>query len=452
MNPSIFRQYDIRGVVEQDLTSPVTIKIGRAFGSYIRRRGGKSVIVGGDNRLHTRSLCKRLIGGIRSTGCDVIELGTVPTPALYFADIELDADGSVQVTGSHNPAEFNGFKLSHCHASVFGENIQELKRMIEENDFVNEAQGKYEEKEIMSDYQDMIVGKVKLERPLKVALDAGNATASLIAPRVMRALGCEVVELYCEPDGTFPNHHPDPTVPENLVDLIALVKETKADAGIAYDGDSDRIGVVNEKGEILWGDQLLALYAREILAEGPAPIIFEVKCSTALIEDIRRHGGKPVMWRTGHSLIKKKMKEMNSPLAGEMSGHIFFKHQYYGFDDAIYATARLLRIMAADKRPLSDLLSDLPRYPSTPEIRIDCPDHIKFEAVNRILDQFKQTHQVIDVDGMRVLFEDGSWGLVRASNTQPVLVLRFEAKSEERLQAIKKEIEGKLCQIVDMLR
>lgn len=450
MNPNIFRQYDIRGHAQNDLTPAVVQNIGRAFGTLVRRTNQHKVAVGGDNRVHTETLKAHLIKGLRASGCHVIDVGIVPTPALYFADYELNPDAAIQVTGSHNPPEYNGFKMTLNHASVYGDQIQELRRMIEEND-LSTGEGGYETHDILPAYHDMIVSKVNLARPLKVVLDAGNATASLIAPKIMRSLGCDVIELFCEPDGRFPNHHPDPTIPENLTELIATVKAEKADVGVAYDGDSDRIGVVNEQGQILWGDQLLALYAREILTEGAAPIIFEVKCSVALIDDIRKHGGEPVMWRTGHSLIKKKMKELNSPLAGEMSGHIFFKHEYYGFDDAIYATARLLRIMSRTDQPLSQILADLPRYPSTPEIRMDCPDDIKFAAVEKLKAEYQKDHEVIDVDGMRITYPDGSWGLVRASNTQPVLVLRFEARSEDRMLSIKKEVEEKLKAVIASL-
>ncbi len=450
MNPAIFRQYDIRGVIDTDLTSVVAESLGRAFGTYVRRKKLKTVAVGGDNRLHTDMLKAPFMAGLQACGCKVIDIGTVPTPTLYYAHFSLDSDAAVQITGSHNPAEFNGFKMVLQRESFYGDQIQELARICRENNFVS-GSGSYRQESMLSAYHDMIVDKIKLARPLKVVLDAGNGTAGFIAPQIMRSLGCEVVELYCEPDGRFPNHHPDPTVPENLRDLIAKVRETGADAGIAYDGDSDRLGVVNEHGEILWGDQLLALYAREILQEGPAPIIFEVKCSTALIEDIRKHGGEPVMWRTGHSLIKKKMKELNSPLAGEMSGHIFFKHEYFGFDDAIYATARLLRILSKSNEPLSGLLSDLPSYPSTPEIRFDCPDDIKFKAVAKLKEVFTGDFELIDVDGMRVVYPDGAWGLVRASNTQPVLVMRFEARTIERMEAIKHEMETKLREVITRL-
>lgn len=448
MNPAIFRQYDIRGVVDVDLTVDAAEKLGQAFGTYAQRHDALTVSVSRDNRRHGQKLKSAFIGGLLTTGCQVIDIGVLPTPVNYFAHFELPTDASVQITGSHNPAEFNGFKMNLNQAAVYGNAIQELRRIIETDVFLIRNDGILTDREVLSDYHHMMVSKIKLDRPLKVVLDGGNGTAGLIAPQIIKSLGCDVIELYCEPDGTYPNHHPDPTVAENLTDLIATVKEVGADAGIAYDGDSDRIGVVNEKGDILWGDQLLALFAREVLQDGPAPILFEVKCSVALIDDIKKHGGEPVMYKTGHSLIKKKMKEIGSPLAGEMSGHIFIKHDYYGFDDAIYASARLLRIMSRTDQPLSALLADLPRYPSTPEIRSDCPDEIKFSVVDELKVHFQAKYEVIDVDGMRIVFDDGSWALVRASNTQPVLVSRFEARSEQRLGEIRLEVENELQRVM----
>ncbi|WP_456433054.1 phosphomannomutase/phosphoglucomutase [Thermosulfuriphilus sp.] len=447
VNPLIFREYDIRGKVDEDLTEEVIRSIGQAFGTAVKRAGGRKVTCGRDGRLSSETYQKALIAGILSTGIDVIDIGLCPTPLMYFSLFHLDTDGGIQVTGSHNPPEFNGFKICIGKETIYGPKIQELRGLIEAENFES-GQGSLSTYGIIPAYKDWIKKDIKISRPLKVVLDAGNGVAGLTAPDLFRELGCEVVELYCEVDGTFPNHFPDPTVPDNIKELRAKVVEVSADLGVGYDGDGDRIGVVDEAGNILFGDQLLIIFARDILKRHPgAAIIGEVKCSQVLYDDIARHGGRPIMWKTGHSLIKKKMKEEKALLAGEMSGHIFFADRFFGFDDAVYASLRLAEILASDDRPLSSFLADLPKTYSTPEIRVPCPDEKKFAIVERLKEYFKSHYEVIDVDGVRVIFPDG-WGLVRASNTQPVLVLRFEALSQERLEEIKKLIEEKVKELL----
>ena len=439
MNPHMFREYDIRGRVDRDLDADTVRGIGRAYGSMIGDGKERTVAVGMDVRESSPVLAQALVEGIASTGVHVRFLGTVPTPAVYFAVHHDDLDGAVQVTGSHNPTEYNGFKMMQGKDSFFGEKIQELRRRIESGSY-RQGQGKVEEREIRDEYLDAMVRGLRSRRKLKVVLDAGNGCAGDLAPRLMERLGCEVECLYCEPDGSFPNHIPGPTLPETLETLRARVRETGADVGLAYDGDADRLGALDETGRIVWGDQLLALFSREVLRRRPgASILFEVKCSQALIDDIQAHGGRPIMTRTGHSLIKAAMKHNGSPLAGEMSGHLFFADDWYGFDDAIYASGRLVQMLAAQHRPFSALVDDLPRYHATPEIRIACPDEKKFAVVEQVREHFRPTHDVVDVDGARVLFPEG-WGLVRASNTQPVLVLRAEGATPEARDAIAAEL------------
>jgi phosphomannomutase/phosphoglucomutase len=356
------------------------------------------------------------------------------------------AGGGIMITGSHNPAEYNGFKTSVGKSSLYGDGIRAVRDLIERGDFES-GQGSIREQRILPEYLGRIAEKIVPPRGLTVVVDAGNGVAGPHAPNLLETLGCTVHKIFCEPDGRFPNHHPDPTVAGNLKDLIAKVRETGADLGIAFDGDADRIGAVDEKGNILWGDRLLALFARDVLLDGPATIIFEVKCSKGLIEDILAHGGTPLMWRTGHSLIKQKMKETGAQLAGEMSGHMFFAHRWYGFDDALYAAARLVEIVAKEDAPLSEIMATIPSYPSTPELRVPCPEESKFEVVREITEHFRKTHPIIDVDGVRVDFGDG-WGLVRASNTTPLLILRFEADTETRLAEIRGIVETKLAEIM----
>lgn len=446
MNPAIFREYDIRGIVDKDLNEDVAFDIGLAYGTMVRQKDLKEVTVGRDGRLSSEKLQKALVNGILDTGCNVTDIGLCPTPLLYFSVLHLKKDGGVQVTGSHNPPDFNGFKIGIGKETLHGDAIQELKHIIEQRAFVP-GKGSLSNYDIVPPYQEFITKSISIPRPMKVVIDAGNGTGGVIAPDIFRSLGCDVTPLFCELDGTFPNHWPDPTVPENLRDLQRTVVMQKAAFGVAYDGDADRLGVVDNKGNILFGDQLMILFSRQILKEHPgATIIGEVKCSRTLYEDIARQGGKPVMWKAGHSLIKSKMRQEGALLAGEMSGHIFFADRYFGFDDAIYASLRLAEIVANSDRPLNELLSDVPKTYFTPEIRVPCSDETKFGLVEKAKNYFKQHYQTIDTDGVRINFDDG-WALIRASNTQPVLVLRFEASNPEGLSEIKDLVEEKLREL-----
>jgi phosphomannomutase/phosphoglucomutase len=443
INPQIYREYDIRGVVDKDLTPEIVRRLGQGFGTYMANRGHFKLVVGRDGRLSSKTFKEALVEGLISTGCDIVDIGLCPTPVYYFSIFHLDRDGGMMVTGSHNPPEFNGFKVSVGRSTIFGEEIQKLGQLIDKGKFIT-GKGKVLDKEIVRPYQDYIKKDIKLERKMRVVIDAGNGTAGVVAGPLLRDLGCEVEELYCEIDGRFPNHFPDPTIPENLKNLTDRVKKLRADVGIGYDGDGDRIGVVDDQGNIIWGDQLMILFSREILNEKKgATFVAEVKCSQNLFDDVEKHGGKALMWKTGHSLIKEKMKEEKAVLGGEMSGHIFFADRYFGYDDAIYASCRLIELLSRKGKKLSQLLDDVPKTQITPEIRVDCPDEIKFKVVGRVKEELRKDHPIIDVDGVRVRFEDG-WGLVRASNTQPVLVLRFEAMTEKRLQEIRKLVEDKV--------
>jgi phosphomannomutase/phosphoglucomutase len=450
INPSIFREYDIRGVADRDLTDETARAIGRAFGTLLVRKGGKKVAVGRDARLSSTRLFTALTDGLRQTGLEAVEVGVCPTPLLYYALHRLPVDGGVMITGSHNPKEYNGFKLCLGTETLHGPAVQEIHAMIRSGDFVTRSAGGISKSEIIPPYIEELKQRFSAVPAggLKVVLDSGNGTAGPVAPAVLRGMGCEVIELFSEPDGRFPNHHPDPTLPENLTHLIAEVRNRKADVGIGYDGDSDRIGAVDEKGEVLFGDRLTLLFARAVLEERPgATIISEVKATHLLYQDVEKRGGKGVMWKAGHSLIKAKMRELKAELGGEMSGHIFFADRYYGYDDAIYASCRLVEILAKARRPLSALLSDLPETFATPEIRVDCPDDRKFSVVERLKQRLSKPgsglniKELIDVDGVRLVFEDG-WALIRASNTQPALVLRFEADTPERLNEIRRVTEG----------
>ncbi|NKE70969.1 phosphomannomutase/phosphoglucomutase [Candidatus Manganitrophus noduliformans] len=445
---SIFREYDIRGVYGTVLTEKVAEEIGKAFATLIRRSGGKKISLGYDIRLSSPSLREALLAGLLSTGIDVVDIGACPTPVLYFSLFNLQVDGGVMITASHNPAEFNGFKLCRGKGTLFGAEIQQVRTMAESGDF---DRGKGEltfERDFLSVYLNYFVKHFGSFRSKKVVVDCGNAAAALIAPRIMEKLGCEVIPLYCEPDGRFPNHHPDPTVPENIADLIECVRKERADVGIAFDGDGDRLGAVDEKGEIIWGDKLTLLFATDILKRNPgATIISEVKASQVLYDEISRLGGNGIMWKTGHSLIKSKMKETGALLAGEMSGHLFFADRYFGYDDAIYAGCRLVEILVKENRPLSSFFIDLPKTYVTPEIRVDCPDDRKFAVVEKCREYFSGKYKTVDIDGVRVLFEDG-WGLIRASNTQPALVLRFEASSGIRVTEIQEYVNGLLAKLI----
>ncbi|CAN5330178.1 phosphomannomutase/phosphoglucomutase [soil metagenome] len=449
MNENIFREYDIRGIVGQDLTDETVTTLGQAIGTFFRQNGAKRIAVGYDARESGTRFRDLLVKGFNKTGCDAVLIGRVPTQVLYHTVFTKDVDGGVMITGSHNPPEYNGFKICLGKQTLFGSQIQEIKQIALAGNFA-EGKGTSENLEVLADYERDILSKINLgSRKLKAVVDGGNGMGGITGVPVYEKLGVELVKLYTEPDSNFPNHHPDPTVTENLQDTIKAIKETGADLGIAFDGDGDRIGVVDENGRIIWGDELMVLLSREILKEKPnATIIAEVKCSQNLFDDIEKHGGKPLMWKAGHSLIKAKMKETNAALAGEMSGHIFFADRFYGFDDATYAGARVLEILSKTEKTLSELLSDLPETFSTPELRVDCADERKFEIVQKIADEFAKTNEVITIDGARILFENG-WGLVRASNTQAILVLRFEADSEEHLKKIRETVEKRVNDLIE---
>jgi phosphomannomutase/phosphoglucomutase len=445
LNPLIFREYDVRGVFPADLDDQTVHFLGLGFGSKIVRAGGKKITLGCDVRLSSPHLKEVLLGGLTEAGLEVLDLGVVPTPLLYFSIHHYGVDGGVMITGSHNPPEYNGFKLNVGYDSIYGEEIQQLRKQIEAEDFIRTAQpGRVTKENVIPIYQEYLRKNLNIDQPIRLVLDCGNGCAGLVAPKLFGDMGCLVEVLYGEPDGHFPHHHPDPTIPANLKDLIHKTKTLGYDLGIAYDGDADRIGVVDNLGNILWGDQLMVIFSRAILKKNPgAAIIGEVKSSQNLYNDIAQHGGRPIMWKTGHSLIKKKMREEKALLAGEMSGHIFFNDRYFGFDDAIYASGRLLEILCQEARPLAQLLWGLPKVYNSPEIRVDCPDEVKFELVEKMKRYFESKYEVIAVDGVRVTFPSG-WGLVRASNTQPAIVMRFEADSPEKLAEISSLIQTKL--------
>ena len=440
----IFRQYDIRGVVDADLTVDAAHAIGGAYAALMGERGVTGeVAVGRDNRPSGDKLRDALVDGLTGAGVRVVDIGVVPTPVLYWSLHHLPVIGGIQITGSHNPPEYNGLKLCFGTESLHGHDLQHLLALIRAN-AAPKGQGAVRHEDLIGRYvADVVERTGPLARPMKIVYDCGNGVGALVAPQLMRALGVDAVGLFTESDGTFPNHHPDPTAPENLQDLIAAVKREGAELGVAFDGDADRIGLVDDQGRIIWGDHILILYARDVLERTGKgqPIIFDVKCSQALTDEIARAGGTPVMWKTGHSLIKDKMKEQHAPLGGEMSGHMFFSEGFYGHDDALYGAARLLRIVAGSGHTVRELLADVPAFVSTPEIRVECGDDRKFELVERAVAHFRSTHDVLDVDGVRVLFGDG-WGLIRASNTQPILVTRYEARSAERLAVIRNEMES----------
>lgn len=442
VKPEIFRQYDIRGIAGEELTESIAAAIGKAFGTITIRDGEKRAVVGCDNRTSSEPLKNALLRGITSTGVNVIDCGTVITPTLYYSRILFGTNAGIMVTASHNPPQYNGFKICSVDGgTMYGSHLQNLKEMIEQEDFLS-GEGKAKKADIKEHYIDMITDKVKLGRKkLKVAIDCANGTASLFAGQLFNKLGCEVIPIFCKSDPSFPNHHPDPVKKENLAHLIDTVFKNRADLGIGFDGDGDRLGVIDDKGNIIWGDQLMILFWREIMPKYPgAKAIVEVKCSQALVDEIKKLGGEPIFYKTGHSLIKAKMKEIGAVFTGEMSGHMFFADEYFGYDDALYAAARLLKILSYTDKPLSELLSDVNRYYSTPELRIHSSDSMKFEEVEKVRIYFKQKHiPMIEVDGVRALFEHG-WGLVRASNTGPEIIARCESKYPEGLEEIKEEI------------
>ena len=443
----IFREYDIRGKVSDDLTEEVVYDIARAYGTMCRRDGITGFVVGGDCRLSTPKLMEAAITGLKTTGAAVIDIGIVPTPVLYFSLYHLDLNAGFMITGSHNPPEYNGLKVCKGKTTLYGEKIQEIYRFMQKKDF-DRASGSSKKEKVIEPYIDTVTGKVKLEKPVSVIIDAGNGTAGPVAPIIFKEIGATVKEMFTEMDGTFPNHHPDPTVPEYLSASIEEIKKGGWDLIAAFDGDADRLGAVDEKGNIIWGDKLMILFAREILEAHPgATIIGEVKCSQVLYDEIERLGGKPIMWKTGHSLIKEKMKEENALLAGEMSGHIFFADNYYGFDDAIFAAARLLQTVSKSEKPVSEMLEDLPEMYSTPEIRIDTTEAEKWRITDEVKKYFSAKYDTVGIDGVRINFGDG-WGLVRPSNTTPVIVTRFEAETEKRLDEIKTTVMEKLNELM----
>lgn len=442
----IFREYDIRGLAPKELTDAIARKIGQAFGAFLIETGKKKVALGRDLRPSSEALLKALEGGLLSSGAEVLDLGLIPTPLLYFGILHFKEDAGISITGSHNPPEYNGFKFQLADRPFFGKDIQALRERIEKNDFV-QGKGFLDRADVIAPYLAALKNQFHYSRKNKIVIDSGHAMSALVAPRLFKELGQEVVELYTNLDPAFPDHHPDPSVPENMRDLQKKVVEVGASLGIAFDGDADRIGVVDEKGNVVLGDRLLLIYARQVLKNKKgAAVIGDVKCSPLLYEDITKRGGRPILWKTGHSLIKAKMKEEKALLGGELSGHMFFADRWYGFDDAVYAAARLLEIVDQERRPLSALYSDLPPMVSTPEIRVDIEnDQKKFEIVKSVVSDLKKEYpNVLDLDGARLTFEDHSWALIRASNTQPVLVMRFEAPSEKRLREIRSLIEEKI--------
>lgn len=450
VNPSIFREYDIRGVVDQDLTPEVLYLIGKGYATYIKRKGAKNCAIGGDARLSTPEFKKEFTRGMLECGIDVIDVGIVATPVLYFSIWKLNTDGGVVITASHNPAEYNGIKLNLGLGSVFGKEIQEILHLIQNNDF-DKGNGVRTEDDTMSvTYMDYIVDNLHISRNVKVAVDGGNGTGGPYLPEILRRCGCEVTEIYCDMDGTFPNHHPDPTVEKNMKDLQKLVKDEHIEIGLGLDGDADRIGVIDEKGKMLYGDQILNIIVRNFLKDNKGEkIIADVKCSKNLFDDIRNQGGIPIMYKTGHANIKMKMHQEGIKVSGEMSGHIFLKDRYLGYDDAIYVGARLVEIVANSKLPVSEMLADQPVMYNTPELHIQSTDADKFKIVDKVRDSFlAEGYEINDIDGMRLTFPDG-WALCRASNTTPVLVLRFEAETPERLKEIQQLVEARVKKFIE---
>ncbi len=441
LKQGIFREYDIRGIADGELLDDDVECLGRALGSYLTRHSGSTIALGRDCRLSGERLHDALLKGLMAAGCHVLDVGIVPTPVLYYSAVHFKTSGAIMITGSHNPSEYNGFKSVCGTGSLHGQSIQDIYKMIQSGDF-NAGVGSVEEVDAVTPYVDEIAEQFHFDRKVKVIVDAGNGTAGPTMRRLLQKLNVEAVEMFFEMDGRFPNHHPDPTVLDNLHPLMEAVRTQGADLGIAFDGDSDRIGAVDEHGSVIYGDMLLLIFGREILTRKPgATFIGEVKCSQVMYDKLTELGGKPIMYKTGHSLIKTKMKQEHAELAGEMSGHMFFADRYYGYDDALYAACRLLEIVSDSGQPLSHQLDGIPKLVSTPELRIDCPDEAKFKVVSHVAQNFRQHREIVDVDGVRVPFESG-WGLVRASNTQPVLVMRFEATSEDLLKRYQDEMEN----------
>jgi phosphomannomutase/phosphoglucomutase len=445
LNPHIFRAYDVRGRVGSDINPEVFRRIGQAYATLIRRAGGRRIAVGQDNRTSSQGLKAAFVAGVRAAGADVVDIGIVTTPILYFATAHWKLDGGANITGSHNPIEYNGVKMVHRGAAPLSEDeIQRLRSMVEAEDY-ERGQGALETRSPREDYFATVQGLVTLRRRLKVVADAGNGIAGVYGPELLRRLGCEVIELHCESDGSFPNHLPDPEDPENVVDLQARVVEVGADAGVAWDGDADRVGIIDERGHRHEADLILVLLARDLLARHPgAKVVFDVKSSQSLVDDIRKRGGLPVMWKTGHSHLKRKMRDDGILLGGEVSGHMFFAENYYGVDDGILAACKIMEIAARSAAPLSHLFDSVPHLQATPELKALCPDAEKFRVIAELSRELKQRYETIDIDGARVLFPSGGWGLVRASNTNPYLTLRFEAKTEGEIDEMKRVIYGAL--------
>jgi phosphomannomutase / phosphoglucomutase len=442
-NPNIFREYDIRGVVAEDLPSDVVVLLGKGIGTFLVRQGAKRFTIGRDGRLTSERIASDLKEGLTSTGLEITDVGMCPTPVLYFSAPHLQMDGGIMITGSHNPPEFNGIKIALGKAAVYGEQIQDIRRLIDANDFEKHSSQPVKSYAILDPYVAWLSSNLKFDRAVRIGMDSGNGVGGLVAPQIFRALGATVYELFSNVDGKFPNHHPDPTVEKNLADLKKVVAEKNLEVGVGFDGDADRLGAIDESGKVIWGDQLMTIFARSILKDHPGgAIIADVKSSDVFFDDVRKHGGNAIMWKTGHALIKNKLWTEKAVLAGEMSGHFFFADRYFGFDDGIYAAGRLTEIVSRLETPLSQVLADLPKTYSTPEIRVDCPDDFKFKLVDKVKAEFKKKGaETIDLDGVRVKFSDG-WGLVRASNTQPTLVLRFEATAPEALTRIENEFKG----------
>ena len=440
-NPHIFRAYDVRGRLGSDINADVFEKVGRAYATMIRRNGGRTIALGQDNRLSSAELKVAFGAGVTATGVNVVDVGLVTTPILYFATAHWRLDGGANITGSHNPIDYNGVKMVHPGAAPLTEDeIQRLRKMAETVDYET-GHGTVEPRDPREEYFAKVTSLVRIPRRLKVVADAGNGVAGLFGPDLLRRLGCEVVELHCESDGRFPNHLPDPEDPENVVDVQEKVIETRADLGLAWDGDADRVGVIDERGRRHEADLILVLLARDLLARRPGErVVFDVKSSQSLVDEVKKHGGVPVMWKTGHSHLKRKMREDGILLGGEVSGHMFFAENYYGVDDGLLASAKILEIVGRDAGPASRLFDSIPHLHATPELKALCPDAEKFRVIAELSSDLKRQYETIDIDGARVLFPGGGWGLVRASNTNPYLTLRFEAKSEQEIADMKRVI------------